>query len=183
MTTVETETLVGLIGLGGAVVGVGGTLLGGWLQHRQQAQTAREERAEARSSEAESRGREVADKALSELYALRRHALAWKVGMSAAERNEWLGKAHTMADEAELHTALIPGADTLRVRVGDALSVVRASFFQDADEAEHEADLCVADTGHCIDLLSAYMRGDAALPEPTRREERRAIERDMREDR
>ncbi|MFF3485092.1 hypothetical protein ACFYXC_17775 [Streptomyces sp. NPDC002701] len=178
----ETEMLVGVIGLGSAVVGVGGTLLGGWLQQRHQAQTAREERAEARSVEAESRGRQTADKALSELYALRTHALTWKMGMSADERNEWLGRAYTMADAAELHTALVPGADTLSMRLRDALKVVRASFFQDAYEAEHEAYLSEFDTSHCIALLSAYMRGDSSLPEPTLREEREAIERDRQRD-
>lgn len=182
MTGMQTETLVGLMGLGGAVVGVGGTLLGSWLQHRQQAEMAREERAEARAGEAESRGRGVAEKALTELYSLRRHALSWKAGMSAEERNEWVGTAHVMADQAELHTALVPGADTLRERLRDALSAARKSFFLDGYEAEHEAYRSEFDTSHCIALLSAYMRGDATLPEPTVREERETIERDMQQD-
>lgn len=181
MAHVQTETLVGLFGFGAAVLGVGGTLLGGWLQQRHQVQVAREERAEVRSSEVESRGREAAQKALTELYALRRHALTWKVGMSAEERNQWVGAAHPMVDEVELNVALIPGADTLRVRVRDALSVVRNSFFEDGYEGEHEPYRSEFDTSHCIGLLSAYMRGDDALPEPTAREERESIQHDMRE--
>ncbi|MDW4902891.1 hypothetical protein RB625_31200 [Streptomyces californicus] len=180
MTPVETETLVGLFSLGGAVLGVGGTLLGGWFQQRHQVQVAREERAEARSSEMESRGRGAAEKALIELHALRRHALAWKVGMSDDERNQWVGAAHAMVDEAELNVDLVPRADTLRVRLRDALNVVRHSFFEDCYEADHEAYKSEFDTSHCIGLLAAYMRGDDALPEPTAREEREAIQRDMR---
>lgn len=94
MSSMRPETLAGLIGLGGAVIGVGGTLSAGWFQQRHQLRTAQEERAEARTGEVESRGREVARMALSELYQLRRQALAWQVGMSTEERNEWVRTAH-----------------------------------------------------------------------------------------
>ncbi|MFF3377778.1 hypothetical protein ACFYXF_33085 [Streptomyces sp. NPDC002680] len=178
----EAETLAGLVGLGGTVVGVGGTLLGGLIQQRHQARTTRDERAEARASEVESRGREVAEKALTELYGLRRHALTWKVGMSSDEQNQWAKTAHTMADDAELNAALIPGADALRERLQDALSVTRKSFSEDAYETEHEPYKSEFDTGHSIALLSAYMRGDEALPTPTLRERRESTAREAQRD-
>ncbi|WP_413757197.1 hypothetical protein [Streptomyces sp. MMBL 11-3] len=178
----ETQTLVGLIGLGGAVVGVGGTLLGGLIQQRYQVRMAREERAEAQAREAESRGRDVARQALAELYKLRQHALTWQVGMSSDERNQWVKTANAIADEAELNAALIPDADALRERLQDALSVTRTSFSVDAHEAEHEPYMSEFDTGHCIALLSAYMRGDEALPTPTLRERRERAQREARQD-
>ncbi|WP_406516757.1 hypothetical protein [Streptomyces sp. NBC_00134] len=178
----DVQTLTGLFGLGGTVVGVGGTLLGGLIQQRHQVRTTREERAEARASEVESRGRGVAEKALTELYGLRRHAMTWKVGMSSDERNQWVKIAHAMADDSELNAALIPGADELRERLQDALSAARKSFFVDAFESEHEAYMAEFDTGHSIALLSAYMRGDHALPIPTLRERREGAEREARQD-
>ncbi|WP_328581942.1 hypothetical protein [Streptomyces sp. NBC_00370] len=177
----DTQTLAGVFGLGGTVVGVGGTLLGGIVQQRHQARTAREERAEARAGEVESRGRVVAEKALAELYELRRHALTWKVGMSPDERNQWVKTANTMADDAELNVALIPAADALRERLQDALSVARKSFFVDAYESEHEPYMSEFDAGHSIALLSAYMRGDGALPTPTERERRECAARETRQ--
>ncbi|MFI7345291.1 hypothetical protein ACIBSR_03305 [Streptomyces sp. NPDC049936] len=174
------ETLAGLFGLGGTVVGVGGTVLAGWFQQRSQVRTAREEREEARASEAESRGREVARKALSELYDLRRQALTWKTGMSSQERDEWVATAHARADEAELNAALIPQGDVLRVRLRDALSAARGLFSEGADD-DYQVYPTEFAVDHCIALLSAYMRGDPALPRQTRREERTMLEREMRE--
>lgn len=180
MSGMRPETLAGLFGLGGTVVGVGGTLLAGWIQQRSQERTAQQERAETRSSEADSRGREVARSALSKLYDLRRQALEWKVGMSAQERHEWVETAHAKADEAELNAALIPQADILRVRLRDALTVARDLFCEDEND-DHQAHRSEFAVDHCIALLSAYMRGDPELPERTLREERTMLEREMRE--
>ncbi|MFI6606864.1 hypothetical protein [Streptomyces sp. NPDC050507] len=176
----EAETLAGLIGFGGAVVGAGGALLGAWLQQHHQAKTARVEREEARAGLVEERGRAAAEKALAELYRLRGHAVTWRGGMAADERNEWSRTSRNLIDAADLNAALIPKADKLRVRLQDALGAIRKSVHIDAHESEHEAYLSTSDTEHAIALLSAYMRGDT-LPAPTVREQREGVERDMRE--
>ncbi|MBZ6261188.1 hypothetical protein KVH22_37415 [Streptomyces olivaceus] len=176
----EAQTLVGLIsGLGGAAIGAGGALLGGWLQQRHQAKLDREQREEARAGLVEERGRTAADKALGELYTLRRHVSTWEVDLSAEAKNQWYQTGHTHADEAELNAALIPEADNLRERLQDALESARTSMQIDAWESEHEPYLSAFDTEHAIGLLSAYMRGDS-LPAPTLREERASLEREMR---
>lgn len=176
----QTETLVGLIsGLGGAAIGAGGALLGGWLQQRHQAKLDREQRREARAGLVEERGRAAAEKALSELYLLRRHISTWKVDLNAEGKNAWFHSSITHADEAELNAALIPEASELRERFRDAMDAARMSMQIDAWESEHEPYLSESDTQHAITLLSAYMRGDS-LPAPTRREERASLERSMR---
>ncbi|MDX3233224.1 hypothetical protein [Streptomyces sp. ME19-01-6] len=176
----EAEVSAGWIGLIGASVGAAGALVGGWFQQRYQAKMAREDREEARNDLLEERGRTAADKALAELYALRRHVVTWKIGWSAVERVEWVQEGHTYADDAELNAALIPKAAELRERLRDALIAIRRSMFIDAHEAGNEPYLSEFDTEHAIELLSAYMRGDG-LPQPTLREERAGVERDMRQ--
>jgi hypothetical protein len=176
---VSPEVSAGWIGLIGASVGAGGALLGVWLQQRYQAKMARDQREEARDDLLEERGRTAADKALAELYALRRHVLTWKVGMSAEERNQWVQSGHTYADDTELNAALIPKATELRERLRYALGAIRGSMFVDAYEAAHEPYMSDFDTEHAIGLLSAYMRGDS-MPRPTPREERVSVEREMR---
>ncbi|MEW1686215.1 hypothetical protein [Streptomyces sp. NPDC093594] len=175
----QPEVLAGLIGFGGAVVGAGGALLGTWLQQRHQAKLDREQRRETRADLVEERGRAAAEKALSELYLLRRHISTWKVGMNAEGKNTWFGTCITHADEADLNAALIPEASELRERFRDAMETARMSMQIDAWESEHEPYLSESDTEHAIALLSAYMRGDP-LPTPTRREERESLARSMR---
>ncbi|WP_432131267.1 hypothetical protein [Streptomyces tendae] len=180
MIAVQTETLVGLIsGLGGAAIGAGGALLGGWLQQRHQVKLDREQREQARAGVLEERGRTAADKALGELYALRRHISTWKGAFSTEEQNEWFQTGYSLADVAELNAALIPEADELRERLQDALESARDSLHADAWYSEHEPYLSASDTEHTIALLSAYMRGDY-LPPMTAREERASLAREMR---
>ncbi|WP_328939210.1 hypothetical protein OG288_36930 [Streptomyces tauricus] len=102
--------------------------------------------------------------------------------MSSDERNQWVNTAHAVADDAELNAALIPGANELRERLQDALNVARISFFVDAHESEQEPYMSEFDTSHSIALLSAYMRGDEALPTPTLRERRERAQREARQD-
>ncbi|MFE1545866.1 hypothetical protein ACFW61_36160 [Streptomyces microflavus] len=176
----EAETLAGLIGFGGAVVGAGGALLGAWFQQSHQAKNTRAEREEARASLVEERGRAAAEKALAELYGLRRHVLTWKL-MSEDERTECSRIGYTLTDEAELNASLIPKGEALRERLKDALGALRNSIHVDAYESVHDAFLSTFDTEHAISLLAAYIRGDA-LPTSSLRERRESLERQMRED-
>jgi hypothetical protein len=138
-------------------------------------------RKEARADLLEERGRAAADRALAELYVLRRHVSTWKVDMSTEEKNQWYQTGHDHTDNAELNAALIPEADELRERLRDCLDVVRTSMNVDAWESEHKPHLSRSDTEHAISLLSAYMRGDS-LPTPTLREKRESLEREMRQE-
>ncbi|WP_326755113.1 hypothetical protein OH738_10710 [Streptomyces hirsutus] len=177
----QPEVLSGLIGFGGAAVGAGGAFLGTWLQQRHQAQLEQQRWEKARADLLEERGRAAADKALAELYVLRRHISSWKVGMSAEEKSQWYRTGHGHTDNTELNAALIPEANELRERLRNALEVVRTSMHVDAWESEHEPYLSGFDTEHAIALLSAYMRGDP-LPSPSPREARESVEREMREE-
>jgi hypothetical protein len=138
-------------------------------------------REEARADLLEERGRAAAEKALTELYDLRRHVSTWKAGMSVEERNQWYQTGYDHTYSAELNAALIPEANELRERLRDALEVVRTSMNVDAWQSDHEPHLSHFDTEHSIALLSAYMRGDC-LPPPTSREERETSQREMREE-
>jgi hypothetical protein len=160
MIAVQTETLVGLIGFGGAVVGAGGALLGGWLQQRHQAETARADRIEER-------GMTAGANALEELRALWRHMA--EVGGQPDRIPDafqpWKKIANAHMAEATLATMLMPQAEVVRQRireVGDAMAVLA-----DAVRDESAALLCYSiGADDALDLLTAYMRGDP-LPEPS----------------
>ncbi|MFJ8787042.1 hypothetical protein [Streptomyces sp. NPDC102476] len=176
----EPEVVAALWGFGGAIAGAGGAFLGTWVQQRHQTNMEQVRRTEARGDLLEERGRSAADKALTELYALRRHVGTWTVGLSAEGRNQWYQTGHDHTDHTELNAALIPEGGELRQRLRDAMEVVRTSMHVDAWESEHEPHLSLTDTQQAIEILSAYMRGDA-LPSPSLREERETAQREMRE--
>ncbi|MFD9618488.1 hypothetical protein ACFWB2_14630 [Streptomyces virginiae] len=149
----EAETLAGLIGFGGAVVGAGGALLGAWLQQRHQAKIAKDERLEAR-------GYTAGEKALAELYQLRQHLVESGVaGEVPPERQPWRFIAVTHLDEAELAVMLMPRAPLVHERVIEVLNL--AKRFELAGQHRHRQvgwiKSCVASA---IDMLSAHLRGD-----------------------
>jgi hypothetical protein len=181
MICMEPEVVAALWGFGGAAMGAGGAFLGTWVQQRHQAEMEQKRRDDARADLLEERGRAAAEKALTELYDLRRHVSTWKAGMSAEERNQWYQTGYDHTYSAELNAALIPEANELRERLRDALEVVRTSMNVDAWQSEHEPYLSHFDAEHSIALLSAYIRGDS-LPTPTSREKRETTQREMREE-
>ncbi|MFJ9869829.1 hypothetical protein [Streptomyces sp. NPDC101165] len=171
----EAEVSAGLIGLVGAVVGAGGALLGGWLQQRHQTKVTREQQAAARASLLEERGRAAGEKALSELYALRRHLKDCELRPVAEERQPWRVIARAFIDDAELAVMLMPKAGEVQSRIADAAGLITETLVIGRDEAramtdrEHRTHIhrCLAGTLEAIEALSAFMRGDA-LPEPGR---------------
>ncbi|WP_326658804.1 hypothetical protein [Streptomyces canus] len=173
MIVVESETLAGLIGFGGAVVGAGGALLGAWLQQHHAAKTARNERLDAR-------GYAAGEKALSELYQLRQHLVECGVaGEVPQERQPWRFIAITHLDEAELAVMLMPGARLVHDRVVEVL--VLGKRFELAGQHRHRQ---VQWMKHCttaaIDLLSAHMRGEPVPEIGLERYRNRAREHDSR---
>lgn len=171
----QTEILVGLIGFSGAVVGAGGALLGGWFQQKHQAAAMREQQKAARASLLEERGRAAGEKALSELYALRRHLNECELRPVPEERQPWRGIARGFTDEAELAVMLMPNAGEVQSRITEAAGLITETLIIGREEArqmtdrEHRTHIhkCLAGTLEAIGALSAFMRGDP-LPEPGR---------------
>lgn len=164
----QTEMWVGLIGFGGAVVGAGGALVGGWLQQRHQATVLRQQQEAARAGLLEERGRAAGEKALSELYALRRHLKDCELRPVPGERQPWRGIARTLIDDAELAVMLMPNAAEVQSRVADAAGLITQTLMIGRDEARMMTDgehrthvsLCLGGTLEAIGVLSAFMRGD-----------------------
>ncbi|MFG1806212.1 hypothetical protein [Streptomyces sp. NPDC049040] len=169
----QTETLAGLIGFGGAVVGAGGALLGGWLQQRHQARVTREQQAAARAALLEERGRAAGEKALSALYALRRHLNDCASRPVPEERQPWRVIARAFIDDAELAVMLMPHAAQVQSRIADAAGLITETLVIGREEARQMTDRehishihrCLAGTLEAIQALSAFMRADP-LPEP-----------------
>ncbi|MEU0844803.1 hypothetical protein ABZ370_35765 [Streptomyces sp. NPDC005962] len=171
----EAETLAGLFGFGGAVVGAGGALLGGWLQQRHQAKVTREQQEAARADLLEERGRAAGEKALSELYALRRYLQDCKTRPVPEERQPWRVKTRAFIDEAELAVMLMPNAREVQARIGEAADLIIDTLTIGREEARQMTDQehithvhrCLGGTRDAIAALSAFMRGDP-LPKPGR---------------
>ncbi|MFD8072170.1 hypothetical protein ACFV3E_05905 [Streptomyces sp. NPDC059718] len=162
----EAETLAGLIGFGGAVVGAGGALLGAWLQQHHQAKAEKAARIEERA-------RAAGDKALSELYALRRHVMECNSEEIPESRQPWLKIAEHHMDAAEMAVGLMPQAEQVREQVKETFLLASTAASYAVMLNESPAAQCAplrwaASEG--ITVLSAYMRGDP-IPPPSRRVE------------
>jgi hypothetical protein len=165
MIAVQTETLVGLIGFGGAVMGAGGALLGGWLQHRQQADTARRERWEGY-------GRSAGEATLTELLTAQEEMTDWARRFSGSEDDA--EELHTIilkrGSAAKHSSLLIPEASELRARLKVVLDVMMDYYSAPAQEGFFQSmarlrwSYMAAQEG--IELLAAFLRGEH-LPTPT----------------
>ncbi|MEU8556016.1 hypothetical protein AB0C80_18770 [Streptomyces anthocyanicus] len=151
----QTETLVGLIGFGGAVVGAGGALLGGWLQQRHQVKAARAERREERRYTA-------GQTALGMLIRIR-HAAANRAEDEESEA-AWTAELIEWSTSFDAALLLIADGDEMRERV---FEVVRHLGYYDRLGQNHREanDWIDAACGEAINLLSAYLRED---PLPSR---------------
>jgi hypothetical protein len=148
---------VGWIGLGGATIGAGAAILGGWIQQRQQVKTDRQKLIEER-------GQTAGHEALAVLYALRRHIASWDPGLDAEGREAWVLSGQEMADEADMAVGLVPESREIRVRMEEALSVVRSRLGQDRLRTTSEAYSTAILTTHAIDILQTFLRGGEPLP-------------------
>lgn len=172
MIAVQTETLVGLIGFGGAVVGAGGALLGGWFQQRYQTKAARSQRVEERA-------REAGNNALTELLVLRRLVTENVHANLDEEMPNWRKVAERHMDAAEMALLLMPQAEEVRARVVKALNLAeRALAFaaRTAQGLNMEKLHLYNCSNEAIQVVSAFMRDDP-LPEPSRW--MRSIEEDL----
>ncbi|MET9510772.1 hypothetical protein ABZX62_20320 [Streptomyces flavidovirens] len=154
----------GLIGFGGAVVGAGAALLGGLLQHRYQAKTTAAERTQEY-------GRAAGEKALTELYALRRHMIECGMADIPEARQPWQYIAKTHMDEAELAVMLMPKAQKVQDRISEVMGAGSQQMTTSGGDRVRQTTVGRGMALEAIDILSAYMRGDA-LPKPSPRVER-----------
>ncbi|SEC34741.1 hypothetical protein [Streptomyces sp. KS_5] len=152
----QAEVSAGLIGLAGAVIGAGGALLGGWLQQRQQALTAKAERREER--------RYTAGQAALDMLIRFRHATASRInddeGVDAWTEAfvEWL-----VTFDAALY--VVPDGDEMRKRLFGIMGFI--GCYEDLGHNHSEASLWIDDLcREAIGVLSAFLR-EEPLPEPS----------------
>ncbi|MGP4046913.1 hypothetical protein [Streptomyces sp. 2A115] len=159
----EAETLAGLMGFGGALVGAGVSMWATVITQRHEAKTARIQRVEER-------GRAAGERALTELYALRRHIMECTQDPIPEERQPWRKIAHDHMGEAQAALALMPGAKKVRERVTEALTIIERKIFEArrGDMGSIMEMMALSrGAGEGIEVLSAYMRGEG-VPQPSR---------------
>ncbi|MFF9394218.1 hypothetical protein [Streptomyces griseoluteus] len=152
----QAETLVGLIsGLGGAAIGAGGALLGGWLQQHHQAKTAKEQRREER--------RFTAGRTALDMLIRLRHVGANRAEGDAESQGAWVDQLVEWTTSFDAALFVVPGGDEMRERV---FEVVRHLGFYDVLGQTHsEANAWIdATCGEAIGILSAFLREDPLPP-------------------
>lgn len=158
----EAEVSAGWIGLIGASVGAAGALLGGWLQHRQQRDTARQERWEEY-------GRAAGEATLTELLTAQEEMNAWWSSFAGLddEANDLYRIISDRALAARHCSLLIPEAIELRARLNTVLAVM--TDYKCAPPGEESQALIhfkwsYRATREGIEALATYLRGEPLPP-------------------
>ncbi|MDX3186474.1 hypothetical protein PV334_35295 [Streptomyces sp. ME02-7008A-1] len=150
----ETEILVGLIGLGGALVGASATFAGVVYQQRRQDLSARRLHRQTQAAGA-------ADTILSDLYELQRVARQGNDGLTESERAERYRGQHDAVARIVLNVQRIPDAE-LRSRLQQNAFFVLLNPPEDTrpemERRESTLWLCV----DSIESLGAYLRNEPA---------------------
>ncbi|MGW5691963.1 hypothetical protein ACWEWX_13615 [Streptomyces asiaticus] len=159
MTVMEAEVVAGwnagLAGLGGAVVGAAGALAGGWLQQRQQEKAAIKERRETY-------GRDAAKAALTEFMQLDYELSDYIVGTVTPEEY-WLHDALQKIRAAEVAGLQVPSGDGLRERLDSVFDTSRKYYMTGWNPVTQQTWFSSM-TREAIELLAAFLRGDALPP-------------------
>ncbi|MFI5979175.1 hypothetical protein [Streptomyces sp. NPDC051452] len=158
------EVLSGLIGLGGALIGGAVSVWATVATQKQQAQESYRQQREEQHKLIEQRGREAGEKALTELYALRRHLVECTQDNIPEDHQPWRKIAKDHMDEAELAVGLMPQASEVRERIEEVLEAAFIHMVRSSGEVDREVLHAKRGATEAIDILSAYMRGDR-LPE------------------
>ncbi|MFE6627362.1 hypothetical protein ACFVNB_08960 [Streptomyces rochei] len=154
MIAVQTETLVGLIGLGGAVIGFAGAVGGAWIQQAYGAKAAKLERTEQRALAS-------GETAINELLQLGQVLEASiPQGLSG---QEWMGSVRVHLRQAEVAVSVIPNSDELRYRMTRLFFLMRGQY-TDEGGLEMARFTYYRASRHGVEVLAAFQRGDA-LPE------------------
>ncbi|WP_406431569.1 hypothetical protein OHA59_36705 [Streptomyces sp. NBC_01589] len=139
----------------GAAVGASGALVGGWLQQRHQAKTAKEQRRDERRFTA---GRT----ALDMLIRLRRAAASRSQGDAESE-GAWVDELVEWTTTFDAALLVVPDGDEMRERV---FEVVRhLGFYDSLGQTYSEAnDWIYLTCKEAIELLSAFLREEPLPP-------------------
>jgi hypothetical protein len=154
-------------GLLGALMGAGGAVAGGWLQQKQQAEIAKEEREEAR-------GYTAAQRALTELLAAREVLAAYTRAPSSAPNP--YRPARDAVRRAEAEVLVIPNARELRHRMRAVIHVYLLDKWPQPSTREQRTTWRTEVVREAIRLMSYYLRGD---PLPGRSDEFKEAQRVM----
>ncbi|MFC8230276.1 hypothetical protein [Streptomyces sp. NPDC057287] len=150
----ETDMLVGLIGLGGALMGASATFVGVVYQQRRQDLSARTLHRRTQAASA-------ADMILSDLYELQRVARQGNGGLTESERAERYRSQHDAVARIVLSVQRIPDAE-LRSRLQQNAFFVLLNPPEDArpemERREATLWLCM----DSIESLGAYLRNEPA---------------------
>lgn len=157
MINVEAEILAALMGFGGTLVGAGVSMWATVLTQRHQTKTGRADRVEQL-------GRAAGEKALAELYALRRHLGECKADSIPEDHQPWRKIAKDHMDEAELAVGLIPQGDQVRERLEEVLTATYYGMTQREQSLIRQLGSTRSGASEAIGLLSSFLRGDP-LPE------------------
>jgi hypothetical protein len=153
--TVAAGWIGGGAALVGALVGAGGAVLGGWVQHRQQVATARDDRQEAYA-------RAAGEATLTHLLQLHRSTgdtlQRWDV---TAENTGWREDQLHHIREIEMSSYLIPVAE-LRTRVMEVVALVL--FARRDGEQLDQVALMVGISNEGVNLVASYLRGEPLPP-------------------
>lgn len=171
MISMEAETLAALMGLGGTLVGAGVSMWATVLTQRYQAKTGKADRVEQL-------GRAAGERALAELYALRRHLGECRADAIPEDRQPWRKIAKDHMDEAELAVGLIPQGDQVRERLEEVLNVTHYGMTRREQSLIRQLGSTRSGASEAIGLLSAFLRGDP-LPERSPGVERFREQRDV----
>lgn len=152
----DADLAVGWIGLGGAAIGAGAAILGGWLQQKAQAKTAKLERQEGYS-------RNAAETALNELLLLQRNILAALAAEGYDEQdlvNDTVNSTHS----ARFSMMLVMHADEVRRRMDEVFSVLTYALAAPSGDSRIRRYLTASEEG--LNILSSYLR-DEPLAAPS----------------
>ncbi|MFM9698843.1 hypothetical protein [Streptomyces europaeiscabiei] len=152
----QAEVSAGLIGLAGAVIGAGGALLGGWLQQRHQAQTAKAERREER--------RYTAGQVALDMLIRLRQATASRTEDQESE-DAWTDAFidWTVTFDAALY--VVPDGNEMREQVFEIVRLI--GYYEALGQTHQESNLWIdALCREAIGALSAFLR-EEPLPEPS----------------
>jgi hypothetical protein len=161
--------LVGLVsGLGGATIGAGGALLGGWLQQHHQAKTARRERQESYSRVA---GERALDALVQMQQVIFEYTRDHPEGTTLLEHKALvIDKVVEHAHIARTSSMLITRAPELRARLDEVFMVLLQFYVAPVVESESPSRTrntwLLTATQEGLDVLSSALR-DERIPDST----------------
>ncbi|MFE7762953.1 hypothetical protein [Streptomyces sp. NPDC057438] len=155
----EPEIVAALWGFGGTIAGSAVTLVATAMTLKRQAKDAKQTRTEDRA-------KEVGERALGHLYALRRHLTECRAPNVPQANEPWLKISRQHIDDVSMAIRLMPEAQELQKRVDEVLELGEYRLVASEASRPMKAQNLQSYVGEAIDLVSAFMTG-TALPRPS----------------